>query len=647
MAVSVPVTCGHLHLPKTLAPGRYYVFFRGTAYDSNLSVQAKIGAAVSTSVVADDRDANGDWTDRAVIDVTASSSDVVVNIIRNPAVAVDQKYLFRGIYITTNDKESVDRYSTALKLIYPTVMDDSAAVKGNLINDSGFETGIDASWGFDGRRTEPPIWDNTQAYEGRSSMKVSLDHYANAYGDNMGLVSRIYHLKPNKKYTVSMWAKTSPGQTVAIRLDLTNTFTPPAGYPTQPVVGSFIYATDTWQRISATGYALQYPTSDYQIHLMSNELSGGYLWIDGVQLEEGDISNYQPASPVVAGVMINDQPGNVFYEDEAIAGDLLVRNNLTTQAAPIVRYEIYDFMNQLVRRGSEDFTLPAQTTQQVAFSLSTGKRGIFRIVTWVDGMEHTSKEISYSVIPRPAVTGLDPDSFLGVHPNYTESELSILEKLGIKWARALSPSGFYRWSVIEPVEGQFYWYDADIQRAAAHGITTLGTIGTNNYWPGWADNGGLPDLAKWQTFVGQLAEHYRDSVQYWEIWNEPHSVFTADFYAQMLKLAVDAIEVNNPNAKIVGMGGVPLSYMNAVIAAMQSRYPTWDWKQHIHVLSTHNYPDGEPPESFKPNITDNYGIPVWNTESGSWDRGFYQGPNSNFTAWGKNLWPYADASRYY
>jgi hypothetical protein len=87
--------------------------------------------------------------------------------------------------------------------------------------------------------------------------------------------------------------------------------------------------------------------------------------------------------------------------------------------------------------------------------------------------------------------------------------------------------------------------------------------------------------------------------------------------------------------------------MNAVIAAMQARYPTWDWKQHIDVLSTHDYPDGEPPEAFKAGIIDRYGLPVWNTETGAWDRGFYQGTNSNFTAWGKNLWPYEDGSRYY
>src|SRR5262249_39411259 len=39
--------------------------------------------------------------------------------------------------------------------------------------------------------------------------------------------------------------------------------------------------------------------------------------------------------------------------------------------------------------------------------------------------------------------------------------------------------------------------------------------------------------------------------------------------------------------------------------------------------------------------------PTWNTETGAWDLGFYQGTNSNFTAWSKNLWPYADGSRFY
>jgi len=87
--------------------------------------------------------------------------------------------------------------------------------------------------------------------------------------------------------------------------------------------------------------------------------------------------------------------------------------------------------------------------------------------------------------------------------------------------------------------------------------------------------------------------------------------------------------------------------MQAVISALQARYyPAWDWKQHIAILATHAYPDGEPPENFT-SIISTYGVSVWNTEAGVWDRGFYEGPESSFTAWGKSLWPYEDGSRYY
>src|SRR6185436_12431537 len=41
------------------------------------------------------------------------------------------------------------------------------------------------------------------------------------------------------------------------------------------------------------------------------------------------------------------------------------------------------------------------------------------------------------------------------------------------------------------------------------------------------------------------------------------------------------------------------------------------------------------------------GTQIWNSEAGAWDRGSYAGPDSNFTAWGKALWQYLDASRYY
>jgi hypothetical protein len=638
---------GIIQLPRALTPGRYNVFFNGYSYDSNETIQAVAGGATSTGVVADDRDDNRLWTNRAVLDVVSTAATLQILITRNPAVAGNQKYLFMGMYITTAD-ETVDRYATAIKLVYPTAMSSGTPVKGNVVTDSGFETGIGAAWGFDGKRAQSPIWDTTEAFEGNASMKISLDHSANAYGDNMSLYSRVYHLKSNTKYTLSMYVKTSPGRTVPLLLQLVNTFTPPAGFPPQPAFAAGLLVNDSWQRISVTGFALDYPTPDYQIYVFSNELAGGYLWIDGFQLEEGDLTAYQPSSTVAAGVVINNQPGNVFYSDELITGNLIARNTSAAPATAVFRYEIYDSTNSLVQQGAQNLSLPAQTTQQRPLNLGTGKLGIFRIVSWIDGMENTNKELVYSVMSRPPLSGVDANSYLGMHLEFTDAQLAIMQKIGMKWARAQSPSGYFLWNYAEPADNVFNFYDSDLQRGTTYGITTMGTLGTNNFWPLWAqDPGGLPNLDKWQEFVGQISAHYKDVVTSWEVWNEPHSVFSASFYAQMLKRASDAIEASSPGSKIVGMGGVPLSYMQAVISQLLVLYPAWDWKQHVTILSTHAYPDGQPPESFIGPIINAYGVGVWNTEAGVWDRGFYEGPESNFAAWGKSLWQYQDASRYY
>jgi len=645
---------GTVHFPQQLSPGRYYAFFYGISYDSNVSLQASMNG-VSTPVVANDRDANGYWTDRAVLDVAASSDTLQIILTRNPAITADQRYLFRGIYITTNDTETVDKNSVAIKLVYPTVMDDSVPVKGNLIPNGGFETGVDSSWGFPGQgggRTVPvnTMWDPTQGYEGQASLKLTFDSATRIQPTNSTeeIISRVYHLKPNKKYTLSMWLKASPGLTTTATVSLRNTYVPPPGYPAQYSISSgAVTISDSWNRVSVTGYLLEYPSSDYQIYIDSGGPSGTYLSIDAVQLEEGDLTSYAPAAEVEAGLVMDNsaKSGNIFYTDESLSANLVVRNNTGAAKTKALHFEIYDYANRIVRNGTLTLSLPANSTQTSSFDLNTGKQGIFRVTTWVENEDRSERELVYSIIPRPLTMSSDPTSFLGIHANYNEPQLKTLQRLGIKWSRIMSPSTFCRWSVVEPVEGQFVWYDNEVQLANSYGITSMCTVGTNNYWPAWADNHGLPNLDKWQAFVGQLVAHYKPYIKTWEIWNESYQVFPPDFYAQMLKRAADAIEANDPSATIVGMGGDPPAYIQSAISSLQTLYPSWDWKQHIHVLSTHDYPDGVSPESLGTILSS--GVPVWNTETGAWDLGFYQGVNSNFVAWGKNLWPHVDASRYY
>src|SRR3712207_6863381 len=57
----------------------------------------------------------------------------------------------------------------------------------------------------------------------------------------------------------------------------------------------------------------------------------------------------------------------------------------------------------------------------------------------------------------------------------------------IKWDRVLSPSSFFRWKDVEPSDNQFVWHDAPINLGKTSGTSILGTLGTNDFWPAWAD----------------------------------------------------------------------------------------------------------------------------------------------------------------
>ena len=641
---------GLIRLPRPLSPGHYSIFIKGINYDRGVNVQVMAGSS-GVTIATDDRDWNRYWSNAGPLEVQATTSELRLTFQKLSPVGDDSKFLLRGLYITDQANVVILRTDVVVDLTYPTQMDDTAPEPGNVIENGSFEVGLGHGWGLAENRTVPlqPLWDKTQAYHGQASVKLPLDPSARSYGEDLSLVSKIYTLKPNKQYTLSAWVKTASNDNVSGSLSIVNTFDPPPGYPGKEGLVTTFTATSNWQRVSVTGYLRKYPTSDYQITITGRGGAGQYLWIDAVQLEEGAVSDaaIKPTAPLELG-LVTTQPSRVFYEDEPIRMDLLAHNGSGHAVSGEVKYVVYDYLNRKVREGGQSVNVAAQTTQTTALNLPTGLRGVFRVVVWLNGQDKTLEEVVYSVVPRPRTTGADPTSMIGIHSNFETFQFDVLERLGVKWDDVMSPASFFRWSLAEPQDDQFVWYDAEIQLALDRGVTILGTIGYA--WPAWADSNGVPNLDKWEEFVGQMVAHYRGRIHYWEIWNEPNRAWGSqpDLYAQILKRAVDAIERTDPDAKIVSMGGAQLYYIEQVIASLQRLYPTWNWAQHVDAVSTHLYPLNEGgAEDFKTRIIDVYHLPVWNTEIGEWDWGFYLGSNSNFVAWGENLFPHTDAERYY
>ena len=123
-----PAVQATVKLPRPLTPGRYYLFFKGNDYSRKKTVRAALGGGVSTSVVLDDRDGNGHWTDRAVLDVPAASDSLQLTITRNGDGP--QKYLFRGLYVTSDVRMTVHRSDVVVKLARAEKTDDAPRSRG-------------------------------------------------------------------------------------------------------------------------------------------------------------------------------------------------------------------------------------------------------------------------------------------------------------------------------------------------------------------------------------------------------------------------------------------------------------------------------------------------------------------------------------
>lgn len=644
-------------LPISLIAGNWYIFLKFHDYDVHRNVYYTVGSDTSDTIATDDRNFNGEWSSHATLNVVTPGATLVVHFSTGTG---SSSHMFRGLFLTRDANVTVLATDTVVNLNYPSVMDTSTAVKGNLIPNGGFETGVGNEWGFAAQgsgRTVPAsiMWDSTQGWEGACCFKLLGESATrlNPSNTSEAIYSRVYHLKANKQYSISCYVKTSTGLSTTASISAYNTFIPPAGYTGQHSITSGAVAVSSagWTRISVTDYLLAYPTCDYNLMIsIASVPDGAYALIDGVQLEEGTLSAFAPAATMEAAILIDQsaKPGHIYYDTDTLTATLRVRNHSAGSLTKDFKYEVYDYMNRVVLSGTVPLTIAATTTYtDTAFSIATAKLGVFRLVSWINGMDRTEREIVYSIIPA-VPTGADADSYLGTHPNFWETELAAIQRLGIKWARDLSPEALVRWIYTEPTDDSFVYHDTRLAALVARDIKPMLVLGYQ--WPAFADSSGLPNLTEFNEYVTNVVNHYKTlGCDCWEVWNEPPTSaagsLTASFYAQLLHGATDAILTAQPTAKVIAIGGVGPSFITSVITELGSQFPGWDWQTKFYAMSTHNYIGGVNPEDLT-TIINTYTPQVWNTESGVWDWGFYSGPSCNFVSWGKDIWPHTSAARF-
>lgn len=624
----------HISLGRTLDAGRYHVAWKVVDYSGSGFLDFSMGG-VSTEVTnLSYSDYNGVWTTPVPIDIGSGASEVVLDLMRSLPVDKRQLYGLRGVYITTSANEVVYEQEDAIvHLELASEVDPSEPIKGNILANGGFEVGMGHGWGL-WERDEwvASLWDPSQAYEGTASARIPRWRE---------LVSRGYRLRGNREYTLSAWVRTEGSGQVTLQVDGGNGLLLPPGQPPAVVLKKTFNTTTNWQRFSLSGVLWDYPTGDYHVRILCRENLGQYSWVDAVQLEEGGVSDYSPATALEVG-LVSGTAHNLYFDDEAIVMQLRVSNSGNEDASVSIPYKVYDYLNEIVLEGSTNVTVSAAGHWSGNLDLNPGRRGAFRVLLWVDGVDGSREEVSFGVVPRPRTMGVDTNSSIGIHSEFTTRQFDALQRLGIKWNRASSTSQAFRWNVIEPEQGQFVWSDDDMSLAADYGLAVLAVLGVG--WPAWADVGGLPDLDAWESFVENVVRHYKGDVKYWEIWNEPQYKLSAGFYGELLKRAVAAINRADPHAQIVGLGGIAQpSLANPILEYLGAEWVA----ANLDAVSTHLYPKA-PLQWYQDfsTVRENYSTAVWNTEAGVWDRGFYTGENSSFLQADGYIWPFKQSARY-
>jgi N-acetylglucosaminyldiphosphoundecaprenol N-acetyl-beta-D-mannosaminyltransferase len=368
----------------------------------------------------------------------------------------------------------------------------------------------------------------------------------------------------------------------------------------------------------------------------------GILWVDNVELSQKDTANFVPAKNAEVG--FERRESSVFSSKEEI-GLLLDIYAYKSEKAKL-QVSSTDFWGSRSVLYDQPLNLKAGEFRRVKIVHSSLKTGYYLVKAELRTMEKAGDiaETAIGIIPiiQPGEIIKSP---FGGHVFFNKDRLQEASLLGIQWLRMHPPSGT-KWFIVEKGKNKFIYPDKEIKLAKDMGFAILGSLDTTPRWASSApanlkdewSNGYRSFMPKnikdWKRYVSNTVLHYKDIIDYWEIWNEPDSEFfhnlggnsqRAKDYVLLLKAGYVAAKSANPHCVIVGGVGCrqPFDQWLEAIA----REGALDY---LDIVSFHGYLSDENAFGDESAVRKSvraikevirkYGkgrmIPVWDTESG-------------------------------
>ena len=547
----------------------------------------------------------------------------------------------------------------------------------NIIPDGSFELGFDCGWsgdirwkhyGFNAEKvynpTHIPRADSSTAAKGKQSLRLSVPKYGWAYISSPKLT-----VKAGQNYTISFYLK-SDQDPLPVDIGLGR-----GKFGRDKKISKEVIVGRKWKRYSLTG------KPGKSAHYVRLDVFGGgrkkytgpcTLWVDGVQMEKGKLTEYSADTPVEVGFQVKDvsmlKKKRVYNKGDKVSLSVKFIRHDPKVTNLKVDYAVLDYLQDKRSFPAENINLNGTSKVKKQFLLPSDKYGTFKLRVAFDGGTATSKgvrEFIYAVIPKQKNINFCKDSPFACKVAIGSQKIDLLKRIGVKWVQIFHT---LLWTCVEQERGKYTWNDYLVKKYNKNGFCILGELCEV---PGWAV--GKPDAPKnlftkfypktfkdWNNYIAKIVVRYKDEIQAWNVWNEPylspHSTLTIgteppvpgrvghpDYYAKMLKTSYQTIKRVNPGATVLGSCIYP-GYKKYLEAVLKN-----DVLDYMDVLPIHDY-TFIPPENVSggtkarikklSDLMAKYGKvkPIWNTEFIYGWRSNYRDRNLNPRSW--HAWPH-------
>gem|GEM_PF-2103399 len=358
-------------------------------------------------------------------------------------------------------------------------------------------------------------------------------------------------IEPGRSYTLSFYAKTGKPK-LDIIVDVWH-------LRYSIMKRQILSLSDEWKR-----YYMEIPPQDQMrgFYIAIEKKGSGAIWLDGMQFQEGKLTDYHPSEPVSLSIGDIPESNNILLVDEKpVELDVGIYNSDYPSESFILSYTTSDFYGKQVAKGTEEIIVRRDSSIKKRITAMESRiNGYFVTNVSIKSSDDEiikQDEVPYGIVHPQSVEGSDPDSYFGLHGGIS---IETRHKIGAKWMR-----NYRAWRWLEQEKGKFSPMKSEYEKYRDAGICLMETV---NYdpMPDWAkdDNGRIRDIEEYCNFARELVKQADGHVTYWEIQNEPDlslgSVSNlskeekARYYVDILKAASTAIKEVDPQAVIMGSG---------------------------------------------------------------------------------------------